>query len=115
MGAAGGETGPATANEKPPDAKTTPTKEATASRPLKRWFNRNLPGSFSSVPPAIRCSKLIRHQNSGLCLVFTEALHCRDPGPLLASVQARTDLRTLHRPANLEDVFLKLTGRDLRD
>jgi lipooligosaccharide transport system ATP-binding protein len=30
-------------------------------------------------------------------------------------VQARTDLRTLHRPANLEDVFLKLTGRDLRD
>jgi lipooligosaccharide transport system ATP-binding protein len=24
-------------------------------------------------------------------------------------------LRTLHRPANLEDVFLKLTGRELRD
>ena len=24
-------------------------------------------------------------------------------------------LRYLHRPANLEDVFLKLTGRDLRD
>jgi lipooligosaccharide transport system ATP-binding protein len=33
----------------------------------------------------------------------------------LASLQSRTDLRTLHRPANLEDVFLKLTGRDLRD
>ena len=25
------------------------------------------------------------------------------------------ELRYLHRPANLEDVFLKLTGRDLRD
>ena len=24
-------------------------------------------------------------------------------------------LRVLHRPATLEDVFLKLTGRDLRD
>ena len=28
---------------------------------------------------------------------------------------AREDLRYLHRRANLEDVFLKLTGRDLRD
>jgi lipooligosaccharide transport system ATP-binding protein len=27
----------------------------------------------------------------------------------------RADLRYLHRPSNLEDVFLKLTGRDLRD
>lgn len=27
----------------------------------------------------------------------------------------RSDLRVLRRPANLEDVFLKLTGRDLRD
>ena len=25
------------------------------------------------------------------------------------------ELRYLHRPASLEDVFLKLTGRDLRD
>lgn len=45
----------------------------------------------------------------------TTFAYCREPGPLLASVQARVDLRTLHRPANLEDVFLKLTGRDLRD
>jgi lipooligosaccharide transport system ATP-binding protein len=45
----------------------------------------------------------------------TTFAYCRDPGPALASLQSRTDLRTLHRPANLEDVFLKLTGRDLRD
>jgi lipooligosaccharide transport system ATP-binding protein len=45
----------------------------------------------------------------------TTFAYCRDPGPLLARLQSRTDLRTLHRPANLEDVFLKLTGRDLRD
>ncbi|MBI3525015.1 MAG: ATP-binding cassette domain-containing protein [Betaproteobacteria bacterium] len=35
--------------------------------------------------------------------------------PLLAHLAERPELRTLHRPANLEDVFLKLTGRELRD
>ncbi|HUW36034.1 MAG TPA: ATP-binding cassette domain-containing protein [Rhodocyclaceae bacterium] len=34
---------------------------------------------------------------------------------LLAHLATRPGLRTLHRPANLEDVFLKLTGRELRD
>ena len=38
-----------------------------------------------------------------------------DPGPLLAGLEAEPGLRFLHRPANLEDVFLKLTGRELRD
>jgi len=33
----------------------------------------------------------------------------------LATFDGRDDLRYLHRRANLEDVFLKLTGRDLRD
>ena len=45
----------------------------------------------------------------------TTFAYCRDAGAALASLQDRTDLRSLHRPANLEDVFLKLTGRDLRD
>jgi lipooligosaccharide transport system ATP-binding protein len=35
--------------------------------------------------------------------------------PVLAALEGRADLSFLHRPANLEDVFLKLTGRDLRD
>jgi len=35
--------------------------------------------------------------------------------PLIASLEDHPGLRYLHRPANLEDVFLKLTGRDLRD
>ena len=38
-----------------------------------------------------------------------------DPAPLLASLSNRQELRYLHRPADLEDVFLKLTGRELRD
>jgi lipooligosaccharide transport system ATP-binding protein len=35
--------------------------------------------------------------------------------PLLSSLEGRATLRYLHRPAALEDVFLKLTGRELRD
>jgi lipooligosaccharide transport system ATP-binding protein len=35
--------------------------------------------------------------------------------PVIASLRDRPELAYLHRPANLEDVFLKLTGRDLRD
>jgi len=35
--------------------------------------------------------------------------------PLIAGLRARPELIYLHRPANLEDLFLKLTGRDLRD
>ncbi len=41
--------------------------------------------------------------------------YATDPAPLLASLSHRQELRYLHRPANLEDVFLKLTGRELRD
>jgi len=41
--------------------------------------------------------------------------YAADPAPLLASLSGRQELRYLHRPANLEDVFLKLTGRELRD
>ena len=45
----------------------------------------------------------------------TRYYYAHDERPLLASLSAARDLTYLHRPANLEDVFLKLTGRDLRD
>lgn len=35
--------------------------------------------------------------------------------PLLASLHDVAGVRYIHRPANLEDVFLKLTGREMRD
>ena len=44
----------------------------------------------------------------------TAFCYAADPARLLASLSRRT-LRYLHRPADLEDVFLKLTGRELRD
>ena len=41
--------------------------------------------------------------------------YAADVGPVLKSLAGQSELAYLHRPANLEDVFLKLTGRDLRD
>ncbi len=38
-----------------------------------------------------------------------------DAKPLLQALGAHPQLRTLHRPANLEDLFLKLTGRQIRE
>jgi len=35
--------------------------------------------------------------------------------PLIEALAAYPQLRTLHRPANLEDLFLKLTGRQIRE
>jgi lipooligosaccharide transport system ATP-binding protein len=38
-----------------------------------------------------------------------------DAQPVHARLKQRGDLRYLHRPANLEDVFLRLTGREMQD
>jgi lipooligosaccharide transport system ATP-binding protein len=47
----------------------------------------------------------------------TAFFYCRDVAPLLAALAADADAgrHYVHRAANLEDVFLKLTGRELRD
>ncbi len=45
----------------------------------------------------------------------TAFCYANDEEPVVASLKAEPELIYLHRPANLEDVFLKLTGRDLRD
>ena len=49
------------------------------------------------------------HRVGDLLLLYTAA-----PRELLARLES-AGWRYLHRPANLEDVFLKLTGHDLRD
>jgi len=41
--------------------------------------------------------------------------YARDARPAVARLETQAAITFLHRPANLEDVFLKLTGRDLRD
>ncbi len=49
--------------------------------------------------------------------VSGESVFCylADAQPLLRELQRHPELRYLHRPANLEDVFLKLTGREMRE
>lgn len=52
-----------------------------------------------------------RVETSGETVFF----YLREPQPLLQALTSLPRLRTLHRPANLEDLFLKLTGRQIRD
>ena len=45
----------------------------------------------------------------------TAFCYLRDAGAAVASLRTRPELRFMHRRANLEDVFLKLTGREMRE
>ena len=54
------------------------------------------------------CSRLEMAGETAFC-------YTADPKPLLTDLAARAGVRYLHRPANLEDLFIKLTGRELRD
>ncbi|VFR29185.1 ABC, transporter, ATP-binding protein [plant metagenome] len=58
-----------------------------------------------------------RAQVDGRVEVSGETAFCyvHDADPLVHALQGRDDLRFLHRPANLEDLFLRLTGRGMRD
>ncbi len=52
-----------------------------------------------------------RHERIG----GTDLYYVRDERALLNALSSAEAIQFLHRPANLEDVFVKLTGRDLRD
>ena len=52
-----------------------------------------------------------RTESSGETVFFYTA----DATPLLHALNTYPGLRTLHRPANLEDLFLKMTGRQIRE
>ncbi len=49
--------------------------------------------------------------------VSGESVFCyvKDAHPLLRELQQHPELSYVHRPANMEDVFLKLTGREMRE
>ena len=52
-----------------------------------------------------------RVETSGETVFF----YLREPKRLLDALALDHSIRYLHRPANLEDLFLKLTGRQIRD
>ena len=67
-------------------------------------------GALALVDSALK-SLAARVEVSGETVFF----YTRDAKPLLQALEAYPKLRTLHRPANLEDLFLKLTGRQIRE
>ena len=64
----------------------------------------------SGVAPGL-AALASRVETSGETVFF----YTQDARPLLARLAEHAQLRTLHRPANLEDLFLKLTGRQIRE
>ncbi len=56
-------------------------------------------------------ARAARMEVSGETVFF----YTQDAQPLLQALAPLHQLRTLHRPANLEDLFLKLTGRQIRE
>jgi lipooligosaccharide transport system ATP-binding protein len=76
------------------------------------WQPGGQPDSGAAAWAAAHAGALSRR-----CEISGETAFCYtdDAAPLLAHLAHQPGLRSLHRPANLEDVFLKLTGRELRD
>ena len=67
-------------------------------------------GALALVDSPI-CTLATRVEVSGETVFF----YTSNASALLQSLNEQPQLRTLHRPANLEDLFLKLTGRQIRE
>ena len=68
-------------------------------------------GALALASDAALAALAARVEVSGETVFFYTA----QARPLLSALEAHPQLRTLHRPANLEDLFLKLTGRQIRE
>ena len=68
-------------------------------------------GEGAAAAAAAHAALAERVETSGETVFF----YLRTAKPLLDALAEDHRIRTLHRPANLEDLFLKLTGRQIRD
>ncbi len=68
-------------------------------------------GALALADDAALKSLAARVEVSGETVFF----YTQDARQLLDALAGHPRLRTLHRPANLEDLFLKLTGRQIRE
>jgi lipooligosaccharide transport system ATP-binding protein len=66
------------------------------------------PQALSSGPLRVLASRV---EVSGETVFF----YTQDAAPLVQALAHDHSVRSLHRPANLEDLFLKLTGRQIRE
>jgi lipooligosaccharide transport system ATP-binding protein len=82
---------------------------------IEEHLEKNVIEVFSITDKEPLMQKLAAHaqrvEDSGETVFF----YADDPSALLHALSGMSDLRTLHRPANLEDLFLKLTGRQIRE
>jgi lipooligosaccharide transport system ATP-binding protein len=82
---------------------------------IRQYLEPDVVEVYGSGALALAESKLkamaARVEVSGETVFF----YTHDAKPLLQALAAYPQLRTLHRPANLEDLFLKLTGRQIRE
>jgi lipooligosaccharide transport system ATP-binding protein len=88
--------------------------EGTPSQLIAAEIGCDVIEIYGASPTALRdelAPFAVRTEISG------ETLFCyvNDPQPVNARLAGRAGLRYLHRPANLEDVFLRLTGREMQD
>jgi lipooligosaccharide transport system ATP-binding protein len=68
-------------------------------------------GDGAAGAAAVHAALADRVETSGETVFF----YLREPKRLLDALATDHGIRYLHRPANLEDLFLKLTGRQIRD
>ncbi len=69
-------------------------------------------GAVEQLPAASRLTGLdVRVERIGETVYYFTST----PAPLMQQLEDVSDIACLHRPANLEDVFLRLTGRELRE
>lgn len=68
-----------------------------------------------ACPPQVQAA--IASMNSSHMEMVGETLYCytSEPRSVVQQLERTPDLSYLHRPANLEDVFLRITGRELRE
>jgi len=69
---------------------------------------RDLEPEQAELLKGIPDCRVERHGSSHYC-------YAHDAKPLIDKLRQVANITFLHRPSNLEDVFLKLTGRELRD
>jgi lipooligosaccharide transport system ATP-binding protein len=66
-------------------------------------------GAQQAAQPLAALCERVEHSGE------TTFLYLDRPQPVLERLAVHAGVRYLHRPANLEDLFLKLTGRQIRD
>jgi lipooligosaccharide transport system ATP-binding protein len=65
-------------------------------------------GQWVGAQGAKVCDRAELHGETAFC-------YLRDAAPAIENLRGFPDLRFMHRRANLEDLFLKLTGREMRE